>query len=121
MTSLVIGMRRYPTSHVSHHPVPSLCYVILFIYFFFLSIYLLIIYLLIIYLVPPLRQRVRRETGYWSDPNNRRKFLCQFAASMRFDPFVPENWNHVPLSKLVQYKVIQYLPYLVQKNELTIN
>jgi len=57
-----------------------------------------------------LRKRIK-EKGYWKKSENRRKFFCEFARQMGFDPLVPENWENVSLSKLLKKGGSGLLPY----------
>lgn len=43
--------------------------------------------------------------GYWHKMENRRKFLCDFAAEAGFDPLVPSNWSFITFEQVVAKKV----------------
>ena len=45
--------------------------------------------------VNPIRSRpgTTHKPGYWSDKENRKKFLLEFAEKMGFDPMIAENWQ----------------------------
>jgi len=45
--------------------------------------------------VHPIRSRpgTTHKPGYWSDKENRKKFLLEFAEKMGFDPMIAENWQ----------------------------
>lgn len=42
---------------------------------------------------------------YWQDMDNRRKFLCDFAQEMGFDPYQPKNWDNVSVAQIIAKKV----------------
>ena len=47
---------------------------------------------------------VRR--GYWLDRNNRRKAFIQFASSMGFDPYDPQQWQDVSYTQFIKKQVL---------------
>jgi len=48
-----------------------------------------------------------KPAGYWSSELNQRKFFCDLAADLGFDPFATENWTKVT-PKQVKDKVTRY-------------
>jgi len=47
--------------------------------------------------------------GYWQDINNRKRFFCEFAEEMGFDPYNPDNWKNVTLNQLKAVKKVNSL------------
>lgn len=43
--------------------------------------------------------------GYWQDPQNRRKFMDEYAKARNFDPLVPHNWYSVSRADVLSCKV----------------
>lgn len=59
------------------------------------------------------RPSVRRTKGYWLYLENRKKFLCQFANDMGFDPLDPEQWRSVTCAQLIERKVTYRIVSLI--------
>jgi len=74
--------------------------------------------LLITFIEPSLRRakKSRRPQGFWNDPNNRRKFLEDYAREKGFDPLVPENWKNQTGMDLRRYKVHIH-PHTMKNNK----
>jgi len=43
--------------------------------------------------------------GYWRKIEHYRKYFCDFAAEMGFDPFKPENWKTITKAQIIAKKV----------------
>ena len=57
----------------------------------------------------------RRKKSYWLDRENRRKFFCDFAQEMGFDPLQPENWVPITNAQIrahnVRFSWLLFLPF----------
>lgn len=54
------------------------------------------------------KQSTKKKRGYWYDIDNRRKFFCEFAEEMDFDPYKPDNWTNITYAKIAEKKVCRH-------------
>jgi len=46
--------------------------------------------------------------GYWRSIVNRQKYFFELAASLGFDPLVPENWKRATKAHIIMNQVFKY-------------
>jgi len=48
----------------------------------------------------------KRPKGFWQNQENRRKFFCEFADQVGFDPYVPTNWATIGNKDILAKEVV---------------